>query len=154
MLEVGLTGQGSVLDLIDQLKQTVSTAKGVLLSENCMVHRQQFLQILDQITVQLPEELERAQWIVREQRKVELSAHQEAEQIIMEAENRAVQMINEHDITQQAQAHAESIVAQAEQESQEIEHQTIQYVQNKLYELDEKLTQILLDIRRDAQTLE
>lgn len=145
--------RGDILDMLNELKEIVSNAKGVLLSDNCLVNREQFLHLLGMITNNLPDELKRAKWVVENQHQFENQARQEASRIMIEAENRAVLMINEHEITLQAQEYAERLVREAEEQAQDLQARSLQYVRDRLEQADESLTNLLVELRRDKQEL-
>lgn len=142
-----------VIDLLEELKEKVENAKGVILSQNCMLNREECLEILEEITSNLPRELKQAKWVLDQQAQVMQHAQQEADSIIAESESRALQMIDEHDLTQQARQLAEEILQQANQQAMEIQTAAVNYAENKIYHLEETLTQILVDIRKDKQGL-
>lgn len=142
-----------VIDLLEGLKEKVEMAKGVLLSQNCIVNREEFLHILGTITYNLPNELKQAKWLLNQQHQLINQARQDADNIIAETEGRAVQMIDEHEITVKARELAEQIIYEAQQRAEQIHQGAINYTNQRLSEVEERLTQVLVEIRKDKQQL-
>lgn len=140
-----------VLETLERLKETVENAKGVLLSHNCLLNREQILHDLGTITYNLPDEMKHAKRIIANARQVELLAQNQAENLLAEARVRATQMIDEHDIARQAQLLADQIIRDAQAQADAIYQSACEYANNKLEAVEERLTSVLVEIRKDRQ---
>ena len=63
---------------------------------------EELLADIEDIRLQLPEELKQARWMKEERKKIISEAQQEAESIIKAAEEKTIQMVQEHEITKKA----------------------------------------------------
>ena len=117
---------------ISTLYEMVQDARSVpLSSEKCVVERDRVLDLLDEISNQLPGELKQAKTIVESRGEVINNAKREAESILKQAQAQARQMISESEIYRQAQEEAKAMLQSAKQESGE----TVQAAQDKIREL-------------------
>ena len=71
-------------------------------AEKCVVERDKVLDLLDEISNQLPGELKQAKTIVESRNEVITNAKREAENILKQAEQRAKQMISREEVVKQA----------------------------------------------------
>ena len=147
------SGEGDIIDLLDQLQSTVSEAKGLPFSDNCIVDRQDVLYWINQIRDALPEEVRQARWIVEQNRQVVASARQKAESILRESEQQSAMMIDEHEITQQARRYANETVNEANDEADSIQAAAISYTEQRLTLLEDQLTQMLVTVRGHKKDL-
>ena len=80
-------------EAISQLYEMIQDARAVpLSSEKCMVEREQVLDLLDEMSNELPGELKQAKTIVDSRSEVIASAKREAEAILKQAQQQAKQM--------------------------------------------------------------
>ncbi len=144
----------SVETLLDRLESSLIDAKGVPFSEKCMVDREEMLFFVRMIREGLPEELDRARWILQQNRQLINQARREADTIMRDAEVQMARMIDEHEITQQAKNGAAVMIDDATRQSNEIRAGAIQYTKEMLTNLENHLTDILVNITRNKKELE
>ena len=72
-------------------------------ADKCVLERDKVLDLLDEISNQLPGELKQAKTIVESRNDVITNAKREAENILKQAEQRARQMISHEEVYLQAQ---------------------------------------------------
>ena len=77
-------------------------------AEKCVVERDKVLDLLDEISNQLPGELKQAKTIVESRNEVITNAKREAENILKQAEQRAKQMISREEVVKQAEQQADN----------------------------------------------
>src|SRR5215207_10028679 len=77
-----------VLVLIDKLDDLVHNAKGVPMTDQVRVDKEEIYDILDQMRATIPEEIKQARWIVKERQEMLAEAEREAEGIIEDARAR------------------------------------------------------------------
>ena len=103
-------------ELISTLYEMVQDAWSLPLgNEKCVVERDKVLDLLDEISNQLPGELKQAKTIVESRNEVITNAKREAENILKQAEQRAKQLISREEITRQAAQQADEMVKAAQQ---------------------------------------
>ena len=89
-------------------------------AEKCVVERDKVLDLLDEISNQLPGELKQAKTIVESRNEVITNAKREAENILKQAEQRAKQMISREEVVKQAEQQAAEMMKAAQQKIKEL----------------------------------
>ena len=150
-------------ELISALYDMIQDAKSVpLSSDKCIIERDKALDILDDLSTQLPAELKQAQTIVQSREELVSQARREAETIIRNARAEAEKLIEKEVIYQQTlercQEIAKASVAECEERVRETEEKMAQikaasfgYVDNSLRQTEETILKALNEVR-DTRT--
>lgn len=144
----------SVEVLLERLERTVEDARSVPLGTKCMMDREEVLYLVRMIRESLPEELERARWVLQQNHQLINEARREAEAVIRDAEVQMAAMIDEHEVTQQAQQAASLMIDEASQHSESIRNNALTYTRDILENLEEHLTNMLVNIKENQKALE
>jgi len=149
----GKSNETDLVELLDQLTQTVRQAKGIPFSDNCIVDREDVLYWITQIRENLPEEIHQARWLLEQNRQVVASARQKAESILRETEQRSAIMINEHEITLRAREMAQVTIEQANQAAWQMRVASTDYARARLTEVENQLTEVLVKVQKNKKEL-
>jgi len=149
----GKSNETDLIELLDQLTQTVRQAKGIPFSDNCIVDREDVLYWITQIRENLPEEINQARWLLEQNRQVVASARQKAESILRETEQRSAIMINEHEITLRAREMAQMTLEQANQAAWQMRVASTDYARARLTEVENQLTEVLVKVQKNKKEL-
>lgn len=149
----GKSNETDLIELLDQLTQTVRQAKGIPFSDNCIVDREDVLYWVTQIRENLPEEIHQARWLLEQNRQVVASARQKAESILRETEQRSAIMINEHEITLRAREMAQATIEQANQAAWQMRIASTDYARARLTEVENQLTEVLVKVQKNKKEL-
>lgn len=134
--------------LIGTIYEMVQDAKSVPFSGgNCSVERERILDLLDEISNNLPGDLKQAKTIVDSRNELITSAKREAESILKAAQAQAKELISKESIYVAAKAKAEDEVRASEERIKELKRVTNDYVDNSLREAEESIAQALAEIR-------
>jgi vacuolar-type H+-ATPase subunit H len=144
-----------ILYLVDQLEELVSLGKRVPMSRRVMVEEEDFLALVDQLRVALPNEIKQAQRVIKERERVIGEAQDEASRIIRGARERAENMVSQNVIIAEARQRGEEILRQAEEEQQRTRGELDVFVLRQL-QLVEDAVRRGMAVMEDAveQTLE
>ena len=135
-------------ELIGTLYEMIQDAKTVPFSgDKCSIERERVLDLLDEISNQLPGEIKQAKTIVESRTEVITNAKREAENILKQAEQRAKQMISREEITRQAAQQAAEMVKAAQQKIKELKQVTNDYVDDAMKRTEDAIAQSLSEIR-------
>ena len=104
-------------------------------ADKCVLERDKVLDLLDEISNQLPGELKQAKTIV------------EAENILKQAEQRARQMISHEEVYLQAQKEADDLMKNAQAKIKELRQVTNDYVDDSMKRTEDAIAQALSEIR-------
>jgi vacuolar-type H+-ATPase subunit H len=142
-----------LIELLDQLTETIRQAKGIPFSDNCVIDREDVLYWVNQIRDNLPEEIHQARWLLEQNRQVVASARQKAESILRETEQRSAIMINEHEITLRAREMAQMAIEQANQAAWQMRVASTDYARQRLTEVENQLTEVLVKVQKNKKEL-
>jgi hypothetical protein len=68
-----------ILGLLDRLDDLIHNAKGIPLTDQVRVDREEIVGILDEMRTRIPEQIKEARWIVRERETILQDARADAE---------------------------------------------------------------------------
>ena len=122
-----------VLQLIDKLEQLVNLGTRLPLSSRTVIDEQEFLDIIDQLRIIVPDEIKQARRVSSERDRVMNDAEAAAEKIIGEAEERVRQMIEDSEITRLAELTARQIVDEAEANAEQVRRGADEYAMEVLF---------------------
>ena len=143
-----MANANGVEEIITSLYEMIQDAWSLPLgAEKCVIERDKALDLLDEISNQLPGEIKQAKTIVESRTEVITNAKREAENILKQAEQRAKQMISREEITRQAAQQADEMVKAAQQKIKELKQVTNDYVDDSLRTTEEAVAQALAEIR-------
>lgn len=126
-----------ILDLLETIEQIISESKPMPFSKKKMVDETEILDVLDEIRDKLPDEIKQAKWISEERTRILQDAQKEREEVLREAEKRIIEMIDEHEITRQAEEKSLKIIEKAKLQSREISDGTREYADSVLAKAEE-----------------
>jgi vacuolar-type H+-ATPase subunit H len=132
-----------VLVLIDKLDDLVHNAKGVPMTDQVRVDKEEIYDILDQM-----------RWIVKERQEMLAEAKREAERIVKEARERQSQLVSEQEVTKQAERAAEDIIEDARAREREIRLGAEDYADEILNTLEVNLSKFIAAVQRGRERLQ
>lgn len=142
-----------IFTLLEELEDILETSKSVPFSGKSVVDKEEILEIIKEVRLKLPEELKQAKWIKEERQRILVEAQKEADDIVKEAENRIISMINENEITKKAYEKKAEIIETANEMSREISKGTKDYADNILQGLEVALEDALKIIQNNRKEL-
>lgn len=150
-----------IFTLLETLEDIVESAKSMPFTESVFVNKNDILDLVKEIRLKLPDELKQAKWIKEERERIMAEAHKDADDIVKEAENRIISMIDEHEITRKAYDKKEEIVAEANEKYRIMDKQSKEYadellagVENTVKILEDTLYNVEATIKQTVETIE
>ncbi len=144
----------SVEELIEEIEELLDNAKTVPMSGGrAMINVEEMREITEDMRSALPQEIRKAQSIVKNRSEILNDARKEAETIIRKAEERARQMVNQEDIVRQATQLAAEKEAKARANSREIRKGARDFAEACLRRTEDYMSQRLGELRRARQNL-
>ncbi len=142
-----------IFTLLENIEDILEKSKNVPFSNKAMIDKDEVLEIISEIRLKLPEELKQAKWIKEERQRILVEAQKEADDIVKEAENRIISMIDEHEITKKAYEKKAEIIETANEMSREISKGTKDYADNVLNGIEVALQDALKIIQNNRSEL-
>ena len=131
-----------VLELLDELDEIIEVASSVPVVRKVMVDPNEVTEIVKEIRLELPDEIQQAQWIKNERQRILDEAKAEYESILNEARQKADALVENDEITVKAKARADEILRIAQENSQVMKMSILDYTDGMLYNLQEKVDQM------------
>lgn len=164
MADEGRRADTTVIDLVDQLEELVTTGRRVPFTTGVVVNEDELLELIDRTRLELPDELVQARHLLEDQRRVVVEAEQEAERILMradseaqrvieEAQARGAVMVGDHAIAEQARAHAATILAEAEERAAKTCAEADAYARDVMVRLEDQLMRTATTVRKGIEAL-
>ena len=142
-----------VLALLEELQQILENGTPVPFSKKVMLDKEQIEDLILEIKGKTPDELKQARWVKEERQRIIQDAQKEGNDIIKEAENKIISMIDEHEITKKAYEQRAEIIDQAEKYKRELISATKEHADKILENLETELKQNLDMIRSNRKEL-
>jgi hypothetical protein len=140
-------GKKGVEEMIDEIEIFINNCKYQPLSQNkIIVHKEELEQMINELKLKLPSEIERCKKIMRNKEAILADARTRSDAIISESVNEANRLVDQHQITElaniraneileMARSQAQQIVDQASEEATEIRMGAMYYTKDKLSEM-------------------
>ncbi len=154
----------TVIDLVDQLEELVSTGRRVPFTAGVVINEDEVLELIDRTRLGLPDELMQARHLLEDQRRVVVEAEQESERIlsraeteaariVAEAEARVAVMVGDHAIAEQARGHAATVLAEAEERAAKTCSEADAYAREVMLRLEDQLMRAATTVRKGIDAL-
>ena len=121
-----------IFNLLETIEDMLENSKTLPFTNKAVLDKEELLDIIKEIRLKLPEELKQAKVIKEEHDRIIEKANEEAQDIVKEAENRIISMIDEHEITHKAYEQKNKIIENANDMAREISNGTKAYADNIL----------------------
>ena len=143
-----------ILHLIDRLEEIIKESRRVPFSDRRLVDETRIWPLLDQMRIAIPDEMQRAERIVRERERAKAQATEEAERIIQLAREEAAELAANHSVAQTAEEEAMVIRDRARQEARKIVSGADEYAFDVLCDLEQDLKRALTVIENGIRAVE
>jgi hypothetical protein len=154
----------TVIDLVDQLEELVSTGRRVPFTAGVLVNEDEALELIDRTRLGLPDELVQARHLLEDQRRVFAEAEEEAERVVARAEAEAARLIEEaqarvavmvgdHEIAEQARTQAATLLADAEDRAARTCAEADAYARDVMVRLEDQLMRAATTVRKGIEAL-
>ena len=142
-----------IFTLLETLEEMLENSKSIPFSTKGIINKEEMLDIIKEIRLKLPDELKQAKWVKEERQRILVEAQKEADDIVKEAENRIISMIDEHEITRKAYEQKAEIIETANEMSREISKGTKDYADSILSNIEVTLQNALETIQNNRKEL-
>ena len=142
-----MPGSGiKIEELLQQLSNVVQDGFSLGRSK-CVVDRTKIVDLIEEITAELPADIEQARKIAEAKNEIIGSAKREAEAIKRAAEERARQLVSQDELVVMARQKANEMVSAAEQKTKELRLASNRYVDDTLSRAEEALGEALGELK-------
>ncbi len=133
--------------LVDRLEGLIDEGRHMPFSKFTMIDEERALEIIDQMRISIPEEIEKANKIIMQRDRVLAQANEEAARLLQMARQKGDHLLEQDVNVQAAQNRAANIIEQARQEAEAIARGADEYAISVLQKLEQQLIRTLQVIR-------
>ena len=137
--------------LVDRLEDLIDEGRHMPFSKYTMIDEERALEIIDQMRISVPEEIEKASRILATRERVMAQANEEAARVVQQARKRSEDLLDQEVSVQAAHNRAANIIEQARQEAEGIVSEADNYVLHELSKLEQQLVKTLTVVRNGIQ---
>lgn len=119
-------------DLLGEAIDEISTARTAPMSAMAKINRDEILDLLEAAREELPDELRRARWLLKEKEEFLAQSERERDAIIDQGRQQVTRMVERQEIVRAAEANARAIIEKAKVESRTLIRQTEDFCDKKL----------------------
>jgi hypothetical protein len=143
-----------IIFLLERLESQIATGTGVPGTRRVLVDRDAILDLIDQLRVAIPEEVQAAKRINAEGERILEQAHEEATRIASRAQEQAAFLISERGLAEGAEAEGRRIIAAAEAAGRDVAAGADNYANQMLLALQTEAEKALAGARKGIEVLD
>jgi cell division septum initiation protein DivIVA len=133
--------------LVDRLEDLIDEGRHLPFSKFTVIDEERALEIIDQMRISIPEEIEKAARVLAQRDRILAQANEEAARLVQLARERGDQMIDKESLVGLAKAKAEKMIEAANTEADNITAEADDYVLESLRELEARLNRMIAEVR-------
>jgi vacuolar-type H+-ATPase subunit H len=142
------------MHLVERLETLLAEGRRVPFTNRVAVDQTYALDLIDQLRMTIPEEVVTARRVNAEVDRLLEQAREEAEHILARAQEQATYLIEERELTRQAEEMSLEIVRQARAEGDTVRRGADEYAAEVLTKLEDEVLKTLKSIRLGLEVLE
>ena len=142
-----------ILNLLERIEDIIEEASKFPLSNKVMIDKEEILEVINEIRLKLPDEINRASWVAKERQRILNEAQSEADELIEKVKDQQKYLIEENEITKQAQKYANQLIEEAERKANDMKVGAYNYSDEILSKLQEKIREINGIIEQNREVL-
>ena len=140
-----------IQNLIQRLEDVIEAGQHMPFSRYTLIDEVRALELIDQLRISIPEEVEKAKRILMRREEILGHAHDEGERVIGQARDRGTEIVEREVTVQVAQNRANHILEEARRESAQLRADADAYVVQVLGKLEQGLARNLSVTRNGIQ---
>jgi len=142
-----------IMTMLDELEEVVDRGAKIPMTGKVLVDDEKIFDLIDKIRTALPEELRQAKWITKERERILEEAQTESGKLVDQGRSYISKLVEESEITRQAQSRAEELVGQAKRVSIEIRNGANAYAADLLGRVEKSLIEVVESVQQDREEL-
>jgi cell division septum initiation protein DivIVA len=140
--------------LVDRLEDLIDEGRHMPFSRFTMIDEERALEIIDQMRISIPEEIEKAARVLAQRDRILAQANEEAARIVQQARERSDQLVDREAMVQAAHNRATNVIELAQQEAEAIMTDADNYVLAVLSKLEQQLGRAMTIVRNGINEVE
>lgn len=138
-----------IMEIIDMMEEMVDKAPVVPLSGKILIDKEDLLDYIQEMRLVFPDELKEAKWVKNERQRILSEAETKSEEMLKNAEDKMVQMVDENEITRRAYEQASALESETRNGIAQMKGDFDQYVNDMLNGLENQLDALIKKVQED-----
>lgn len=136
------------LELIDELEDLIDKGVSVPFTGRCLLDKEELMDLIQEIKLKLPDDLNQAKWIKNERQNIIDDAKAESDKIIKEANDKLISMIDENEITKSAKEQANHIMEKVQSDAKALKIESYKYTDSLLESVEKVVTDAINELEQ------
>ena len=142
-----------MFSVLETLEDVLENSTMLPLTGKSLVDKDEILELINEIRLNLPEDLKKAKNILDERDSILKEAQRQAEEVLSDADHAIGMYIKEHEVTKEAYKQANDIVANAQKNAREIRTGSREYAEGILIKVQDILKDTISVIDSNREEL-
>ncbi len=134
-----------VMQLLDELEDILENASKVPFSDKAIVDGDEIAQIIQDIRLSMPKDIQQAQWVKDEQDRIIGEAKEEYDKVIAAAKRQAEYLVESDVVKREAEKRAAAILSEAESHGRYMKVRSYEYIDKMLYDMQNEIANLATD---------
>lgn len=140
--------------LVDRLEDLIDEGRHMPMSKYTLIDEERALELIDQMRISIPEEIEKAARILAQRDRILSQAHEEAARILQNAREKGEKLVENEVSVQTARNHAQNIIEQAKQDADAITAEADEYALRVFSNLKGRLEKFTRDVEMSIDVMQ
>jgi vacuolar-type H+-ATPase subunit H len=133
----------ALLNYLDDIEDILENSKSVPFSNKVSVEKERIYDIIGEIRLELPHEINQAQRIIDDHDKIINDAKNRGKDIIRDAEEDSKMYVNEHEIVRRANDEADIILEEARRDARDMRLNAMDYADEMLKKTEDSIQEAM-----------
>lgn len=138
-----------IMEIIELMEEAVDKAPTVPFSGKILLDKEDIMDYIQEMRLSYPDEVKEAKWVKEERQRIIAEAEGRADSMIKNAESKMLQMVDENEISKQAQEYATGLVEDAKAQASKLVTDSDQYADDILGDIERRLEMLLKKVSDD-----
>lgn len=131
-----------IFKLLDELDDVAENGTKIPFSSKIIVDKDEFMSLIEEMRIAVPEELKQAEWIKEEKQRIISEAKVDADKMLKDVQIHIENMVDNHEIVSEAEKRAEEILDRAQISAREVRSGAREYADDIISNVEESLREI------------
>ena len=131
-----------LMSLLEELEDLITSSSKMPFSEKGIIDLDVAQKIMEDIRLNLPRDIQQAKWLNSEKDRIISEAKREYNRMINEAKDQVEYLVNNNNITKDAQKRADALIKEAENHANYMKYRSYEYIDQLLYDMQNDIIRI------------
>ena len=138
-----------IMEIIEYMEEAVDKAFTIPLTGKIVLDKEEILDYIQEMRLSYPDEVKEAKWVKEEIERIISEAEARSDAMLKTAETKMLQMVDENEITKQAQEYSNNMIEDAKAQSAKLITDSDQYADDILGDVERRLEMLLKKVSDD-----